>query len=104
MLVAGWGLTFAVMFGPWAWRLGREVHAWSVAYIGYLAAVIEPGSSLARFLLLAFPLAAATAGAVGRTRRGRAAWLAVVVLLMLVLQVVWVRHIWQFNPPADWPP
>jgi len=104
VLVAGWGLTFAVMLGPWAWRLGREVHAWSVAYVGYLAAVIEPGSSLARFLLLAFPLAAATAGAVGRTRRGRAAWLAFVVLLMLVLQVVWVRHIWQFDPPADWPP
>ena len=96
--------TAAVVLAPSAFRLGRELHAWAAAYVVYIAGVVEPGSSLARFLILAFPLGAATAGAIGRTRRGRAAWLAFVVLLMLGLQVLWVRQIWLFNPHGDWPP
>lgn len=121
---AGWGYVPAFWFGdaaPWvvlaaavfvvaclvtpsAWRLGRELHAWSAAYLLYLAAAVEPGSSLARFLLLAFPLGAATAGLVTRPRAARWAWTGGVVVLMLVLQVVWVRQIWRFEPPAGWPP
>lgn len=104
VVVPALAFTAAVLLVPSAFRLGRELHAWSVAYVGYIAAVVEPGSSLARFLILGFPLGAATAGAVGRTRRGRAAWLAFVVLLMLGLQVLWVRQIWLFNPHGDWPP
>ncbi|HEY0120007.1 MAG TPA: hypothetical protein VGC04_14625 [Cellulomonas sp.] len=96
--------TAAVLLAPSAFRLGRELHAWAAAYVVYIAAVVEPGSSVARFLILAFPLGAATAGAVGRTRRGRAAWLAFVMVLMLGLQVLWVRQIWLFNPHGDWPP
>jgi len=100
----GVAFTLAVILAPSAFRLGRELHAWAAAYVVYIAAVVEPGSSMARFLLLAFPLGAATAGAVGRTRRGRAAWLAFVLLLMLGLQVLWVRQMWLFNPHGDWPP
>ena len=96
--------TAAVVLAPSAFRLGRELHAWAAAYVVYIAGVVEPGSSVARFLVLAFPLGAAAAGAVGRTRRGRAAWLAFLVLLMLGLQVLWVRQIWLFNPHGDWPP
>lgn len=94
----------ACLVTPSAWRLGRELHAWSAAYLLYLAAAVEPGSSLARFLLLAFPLGAATAGLVTRPRAARWAWTGAVVVLMLVLQVVWVWHIWRFVPPAGWPP
>jgi hypothetical protein len=89
---------------PSAWRLGRELHAWSAAYLLYLVAAVEPGSSLARFLLLAYPLGAATAGVVTGPRRVRRAWTAAVVVLMLVLQVVWVWRIWRLVPPSGWPP
>lgn len=94
----------ACLVTPSAWRLGRELHAWAAAYLLYLAAAVEPGSSLARFLLLAFPLGAATAGLVTRPRAARWAWTGAVAALMLVLQVVWVWHIWRFVPPAGWPP
>ena len=104
VVVPAVAFTLAVILAPSAFRLGRELHAWAAAYVVYIAGVVEPGSSLARFLVLAFPLGAATVGAVGRTRRGRAAWLAFVVLLMLGLQVLWVRQIWLFNPHGDWPP
>ena len=53
----GFALVIAVLVVPAAWRLGNELHAWAAAYVVYIAAVVEPGSSLARFLLLAFPLA-----------------------------------------------
>ncbi len=104
VVVPGVAFTVAVLVAPSAFRLGRELHAWAAAYVLYIAAVVEPGSSMARFLILAFPLGAATAGAVGRSRRSRAVWLAAVVLLMLGLQVLWVRQIWLFNPTGDWPP
>ena len=104
VVIPAFAFTAAVVLAPSAFRLGRELHAWGAAYVLYIVGVVEPGSSLARFLLLAFPLGAATAGAVGRTRRGRAAWLAFVVLLMLGLQVLWVREMWLFNPTGDWPP
>jgi hypothetical protein len=104
VVVPGFAVVLAVLLAPSAWRLGRELHAWSAAYVLYLAAVVEPGSSLARFLLLAFPLGAATAGAVMGTRRARTGWLLALLALMLGLQVLWVRQIWLFNPTGDWPP
>jgi hypothetical protein len=97
-------LVVACLVAPSTWRLGRELHAWSAAYLLYLAAAVEPGSSLARFLLLAFPLAAATAGVVPRPRWARWTWTGAVVVLMLVLQVVWVWKIWRLVPPSGWPP
>ena len=72
---------------PAAWRLGNELHAWAAAYVVYIAAVVEPGSSLARFLLLAFPLGAVTAGVVTRPTAARRWWFAAVLLLMFGLQV-----------------
>ncbi|MCL2465392.1 MAG: hypothetical protein FWF28_10050 [Micrococcales bacterium] len=104
VVIPALAFTAAVILAPSAFRLGRELHVWAAAYVVYLAGVVEPGSSLARFLLLAFPLGAATVGAVGRTRRGRAVWLAFVVLAMGALQVLWIRQIWLFNPTGDWPP
>lgn len=102
--VAGFLLVAAVLLVPAAWRLGPELHAWGAAYVVYILAVIEPGSSLARFLLLAFPLGAVTAGVVTRPTGARRAWFAAVLVLMLGLQVLWVRQMWEFNPGGDWPP
>ena len=101
---AGVALVVAVLVVPAAWRLGNELHTWAAAYIVYIAAVVEPGSSLARFLLLAFPLGAVTAGVVTRPAAARRWWFGAVVLLMLGLQVLWVRQMWHANPVADWPP
>lgn len=104
VLIGGFGLLAACLLVPAAWRLGNELHVWSAAYPLYLAAAIEPGSSLARFLLLAFPLGAVTAGVVRGPTLARRLWLAAVVLLMLVLQVVWIDSMWRFTPPSGWPP
>lgn len=106
LLVVGlsFALVIAVLVVPAAWRLGNELHTWAAAYIVYIAAVVEPGSSLARFLLLAFPLAAVTAGVVTRPPVARRWWFGAVVVLMLSLQVLWVRQMWHANPVADWPP
>ncbi|WP_243883445.1 hypothetical protein [Cellulomonas dongxiuzhuiae] len=103
-MVAGFALVAAVLLVPAAWRLGPELHAWSAAYVVYILAVIEPGSSLARFLLLAFPLGAVTAGVVPRPPWARRLWFGAVLVLMLGLQVLWVRQMWEFNPHGDWPP
>lgn len=106
LLVVGlsFALVIAVLVVPAAWRLGNELHTWAAAYIVYIAAVVEPGSSLARFLLLAFPLGAVTAGVVTRPPVARRWWFGAVVVLMLSLQVLWVRQMWHANPVADWPP
>ena len=104
VVVAGFGLTIALLVAPAAWRLGNELHTWAAAYIGYIVAVIEPGSSLARFLLLAFPMGAVTAGLVTRPDRARRLAFWAVLALMVGLQVLWVRTIWLFNPHGDWPP
>lgn len=104
VVLAAAAFVVACLVVPSAWRLGRELHAWSAAYLLYLAAAVEPGSSLARFLLLAYPLGAATAGVVTAPRRARWAWTAAVVALMLALQVVWVWRIWRLVPPSGWPP
>ncbi|MCG2799712.1 MAG: hypothetical protein L6367_14400 [Cellulomonas sp.] len=104
VVVGGLGLTALTILMPSAWRLGRELHAWAASYVLYIAAVAEPGSSLARFLLLAFPLGAATVGVVTSSPRARRRWLALLLIAMLAFQVLWVRQIWLFNPHGDWPP
>ena len=104
VVVAGAAVVVAVLVVPAAWRLGNELHTWAAAYVVYIAAVVEPGSSIARFLLLAYPLGAVTAGVVTRPAAGRRWWFAGVLLLMLGLQFLWVREMWQANAGPDWPP
>lgn len=104
VVAAGVALVLAVLVVPAAWRLGNELHAWPAAYLLYIAAVIEPGSSLARFLVLAFPLGAVTAGVVTRPRAARRLWFTGVLVLMLALQLVWVWNMWRLTPPQGWPP
>ena len=79
--------------------LPPELSAWCLAYLGYLLVVVEPYTSVFRFLLLAFPLALLVA----RVVRGRAHLLAWVVAFV-ALQVVWVLELWHFTPPSDLPP
>ncbi|WP_231496032.1 hypothetical protein [Cellulomonas sp. HZM] len=104
VLLASFALVVAVLVVPAAWRLGPELHAWPAAYLLYIAGAVEPSSSIARFLLLAFPLGAVTAGVVTRPARARRLWFALVVVAMLGLQVVWVWDMWRLQGPTGWPP
>ncbi|ROS23088.1 hypothetical protein [Cellulomonas sp. PhB150] len=104
VLLGSFALIAAVLVVPAAWRLGNELHVWPAAYLLYIAGAVEPSSSLARFLLLAFPLAAVTAGVVTRPARARRVWFGLVVVAMLYLQVVWVWDMWRLAGPTGWPP
>ena len=79
--------------------LGPELRAWCLAYVGYLLLVLDPFTSLFRYLLLLFPLG----GLVALRPRSRGT-LTALVAASLALQVVWVAWLWRFSPPADWPP
>ena len=94
----------ALLVSPPARRLGPELQAWTAAYLAYLVGVIEPGTSLVRFGLLAFPLAAVLAGAVTRPAALRRAWLVAVLVTGAALQVAWTWGLWRLTPPSGWPP
>jgi len=79
--------------------VGTDLRVWCLAYVGYLLAVLDPFTSLARYLLLLFPLGTMLA-ATSRSSAYRRA----VALAFLAGQVVWVAWLWRFVPPADWPP
>ncbi|WP_432508696.1 hypothetical protein [Kineococcus auxinigenes] len=104
--VAGPALLVVAVVAYVAWLLGRrtavlgaDLRAWCLAYVGYLLLVLDPFTSLFRYLVLLFPLGAL----VGLHPRRRGA-LGALVLASLALQVVWTAWLWRFSPPADWPP
>lgn len=111
-LVGGWavpvlavlaGLAVAGLASRQLRALGPELVAWTAGYLLYLVAVVEPGSSLVRFAVLAFPAWAAVAVAVAGARRPRA-WATALIGLGLLAQVAWVGGLWRLVPPAGWPP
>ena len=79
--------------------LGPVLRTWCLAYAGYLLLVLDPFTSLFRYLVFLFPL-----GALVGLRPDRRGTLPVWVLLSLALQVVWIAWLWRFSPPSDWPP
>ncbi|MDR3068696.1 MAG: hypothetical protein LBU50_04250, partial [Cellulomonas sp.] len=103
-ILATLALIVTLLASPAGRRTGPELGAWSAGYLGYIAAVVEPGSSLARFLLLAFPMAAVSVGLVTRPPWARRVWLAGLIVVMALLQVYWVYDIWTYGIGKDWPP
>ena len=83
--------------------LGPELRWWTGGYLGFLLVAVEPGTSLLRFVLLAFPVAAALSGWALRRRSWRA-WLGVLLALGVVGMAGWIGLIWRLVPPAGWPP
>ncbi len=81
---------------PAARFLGADLRVWCVAYGGYLLAVLDPTTSLARYLLLFFPLGLLLAAASPSTAFRR-----VLVVFGFVTQLVWIVTIWRLNgfPP-----
>ncbi|MCL2090733.1 MAG: hypothetical protein FWH11_05845 [Micrococcales bacterium] len=104
LIIAVLVLVVTLLVVPAGRRTGPELVAWSAGYLGYIAAVVELGSSLARFLLLAFPMAAVSVGLVTRPVWARRAWLALLLVVMAALQAVWVYEIWTYGINGDWPP
>ncbi|MDO8121401.1 hypothetical protein Q6346_08760, partial [Isoptericola sp. b490] len=111
-LLGGWAvpvlaglaaLTVVGLSSRWLRRLGAELHAWVVGYVLYLVAVLEPGTSLVRFAILAFPAWAAISARVLASRRPRR-WTVLLVVLGVVGQVAWVGLLWRLVPPSGWPP
>jgi hypothetical protein len=96
----------ALVLWPRLRALGPEAWTWVVGYVAYLVLVLEPGTSLVRFSLLAFPAYAAAASAVlaVQGRRRRAAAVVGLVAVGLVGQVLWVWSLWRLVPPSGWPP
>jgi hypothetical protein len=70
VLVALAGTYIALILGRHGWWLPVEVRAWAVAYPVYLFAVVRPITSMWRFLLLDFPIAALLASVAMRTSTG----------------------------------
>lgn len=98
----------ALAVGAWRRGLGPTLTAWSLAYPGYLAAVLDPYTSLFRYLLPLFPWWAVIAGVGGR-RQLRFRWVpwlwyASLLALSIWAQWVWGRELWVFVPPSDAPP
>lgn len=91
--------TVVALLGRRARRLPPELPAWCLAYVAYLLVVVQPFTSVFRFLLLLFPIALLVAPAV-RTRAHLLTW----VFAFVSLQLVWIVWLWRFRPPSDYPP
>ncbi len=96
-------LVVGVLASPPARRLGVEMWSWCAAYAVYLAAILDPFTSLPRFLLLFFPLALALVTAPRRWWT-RALLLIAWLTISVWLQWRWVSVLWVFAPPSDYPP
>lgn len=97
------------MLPPVAGRLGPHLRAWSLAYPAYLVLVLEPFTSLVRYLIPMFPYAAVAIGAArprasGRVTRAMVVLTILVVSASLVGQWYWTDLLWRFVPPTDYPP
>lgn len=81
---------------PVARRLGADLRVWCVAYGAYLIAVIDPTTSLARYLLLTFPL-----GILALLASPSLAYRRLLVVSGFLLQIVWIVTIWRVGgfPP-----
>ncbi|MCE0486294.1 hypothetical protein [Ornithinimicrobium sediminis] len=112
LLLGAGGLLVLAVAGPWARGLGVELRTWCLAYPLYLAAALDPWTSIYRYLLPLFPLFVLLVGAgwARDDRRGRQpGWLlgvrtAVLVTLFVGWQVWWTWELFRFVPPSDFPP
>jgi hypothetical protein len=92
--------------GPWARALGPELRAWCLAYPAYLALVLDPFTSIFRYLLPLFPLVTVVLGGGWPGRHTRLVqWrTALLVAAGVIGQVAWIWGLLVFVPPSDYPP
>jgi hypothetical protein len=99
--------TIVVMvLGPWASALGPELRTWCLAYPAYLALVLDPFTSIFRYLLPLFPLLVVILGGGWLDRLPR--WIGPKAVALsaagVVGQVFWIWGLLVFVPPSDYPP
>ncbi len=97
LLLVGVAGAFALLFTPWARRLGVDLRYWIASYLLYLLAVFFPQSSTFRLLVPLFP----ALGAVAQPRSP--VYRVIVVALFIVGQVGWVHIAWWVDG-YDWSP
>jgi hypothetical protein len=88
-----------VLTRPVARVIAGDLRAWVVCYAAYLAVVLDPYTSVVRYLLLLFPL-----GTVFAAASPSKAYRRTLVIAFLAGQILWVGWLWRFTPPSDWPP
>ena len=98
-----------LVLGPWAARLGAQMRMWSLAYPAYLLLVLDPFTSVFRYLIPLFPLVPILLGVAGYPRwHSWRSWVWVRFGVLLVAFVVgqwyWIDILWRFIPPSDYPP
>ena len=86
----------AFLLLPSSRRVGVELYTWSAIYPAYLLAVVQLGTSLARYAILAFPVAPMLVGLVPRPPRRARAWLMILIGAGAVLQAAWLWEIWRY--------
>lgn len=95
-----------MVLGPWASALGAELRTWCLAYPAYLGLVLDPFTSIFRYLLPLFPLLVVLLGGGWVDRKAR--WLSLktgaLVAGGIIGQVFWIWGLLVFVPPSDYPP
>ena len=100
----------ALVLGRHGRWISIEARAWALAYPLYLFAVVRPITSMWRFLLLDFPLAALLASVAMRTANGQSVvphWrrrVAVVLLVVVGGLVWWTCALLVYTPWGSFPP
>jgi hypothetical protein len=100
----------ALVLGRHGRWISIEARAWALAYPLYLVAVVRPITSMWRFLLLDFPIAALVASVAMRTANGQSVvphWrrrVAVVLLVVVGGLVWWTCSLLVYTPWASFPP
>jgi hypothetical protein len=95
LVAAGIGLLWWLT-RPSSRFIGGDLRVWCVAYPLYLLAVLDPTTSLARYMVLLFPLGVLLAAA-----SPSAAYRRALVVASFVTQLVWIVVIWRI---ASFPP
>jgi len=110
VLVALCGTYIALILGRHGRWIPVEVRAWAVAYPLYLFAVVRPITSMWRFLLLDFPIAALLASVAMRTSTGEQIvthWRRRVAILLVPILgglLWWTCALLTFTPWGSQPP
>ena len=100
----------ALVLGRHGRWISIEARAWALAYPLYLFAVVRPITSMWRFLLLDFPIAALLASVAMRTANGQSVvphWrrrVAVVLLVVITGLVWWTCALLVYTPWGSFPP
>jgi hypothetical protein len=95
-------LALGIVLRPGAKSWGPELRSWAVAYPGYLFFATTSGSSVIRWLLLAFPLMwpFPEAAATRSERRFRILFIAAMAIVGLVMQWVWTSTFLAVTAPS----